>query len=133
MDHTRVTTIAGISLIGIVLLLPCASCVVSERASSGRTEALQAEPAAKAEDSDSRSDAASRRVPLGDAQIGVGRRHDPAWVTHHGGCGDEQGESIAVSPAGLYIGGDTTTAWFGAFNDPCTAAGPHEREDCADG
>ena len=43
MDHTRVTTIAGISLIGIVLLLPCASCVVSERASSGRTEALQAD------------------------------------------------------------------------------------------
>jgi hypothetical protein len=114
MDHTRVSRIAGVSLIASSVLLPCTSCVVSEPASGGRAEALLA-------------------GPLGEAQIGVGRLHDPAWVTQYGGPGDEQGEGIAVSRAGLYIGGDTTSAWFGAFNDPCSAAAPHEGEDCADG
>ena len=132
MDSTRVPRIAGVSLIASWLLLPCASCVVSERASGGGTEAQLAGLTATAERSDSRRDAESRRVPLAEAQIGVGRRHDPAWVTHYGGPGDEQGESIAVSPASLYIGGDTTSEWFGKFRDPCAAAAPHEGEDCAD-
>ncbi len=69
---------------------------------------------------------------LGASQIGIGRRHDPAWVTHYGGAGDDQGEGLALLGAAIYIGGDTSSAWFGAFDDPCAETGEHAGEDCAD-
>ena len=69
---------------------------------------------------------------LGASQIGIGRAHDPAWVTHLGGAGDDQGEGLAVLGDAIYIGGDTSSSWLGTFADPCTATGDHEGEDCAD-
>ena len=69
---------------------------------------------------------------FGESQIGVGIDHDPAWVTELGGPRNDQGEGLAVAGADVFLSGDTTSAWFGPFADPCVATGNHEGDDCAD-
>jgi hypothetical protein len=68
----------------------------------------------------------------GSAVIGVGRAHDPSWVTLLGGSGDDHAFAVHASAGGLFVGGGTSSAWFGSFTDPCVAAGEHAGEDCGD-
>lgn len=71
---------------------------------------------------------------LGAAHIGIGVAHDPAWVTQLGGPGDDEALAVAASAAGVYVGGSTSSAWFGPFVDACDPNIPpdHVGEDCAD-
>jgi hypothetical protein len=72
--------------------------------------------------------------PRGAAEIGIGVRHDPTWVTHHGGPGDDEVLAIAVADATVYLAGKTTSSWFRPFEDACDPGIPaqHAGEDCGD-
>jgi hypothetical protein len=69
---------------------------------------------------------------LGSAQIGIGRRHDPAWITQYGALGDDEAMAVHASSSAVLLGGRTTSAWFGAFSDPCAEVGADAGRDCGD-
>jgi hypothetical protein len=69
---------------------------------------------------------------LGATQISIGLAHNPGWVTHVGGPGDDEAFAVRASAAGVFVAGETSSDLFDTFDDPCKATGEHEGEDCAD-
>jgi hypothetical protein len=69
---------------------------------------------------------------LGVAQIGIGRLHDPAWITRLGGSADDEAAAVHASATEIYVGGHTASDWFRTSPDPCVACGNHFGDDCGD-
>ncbi len=81
---------------------------------------------------DAAADGASGR---GAAQIGVGRPHDPAWITQVGGPADDDAWALSVDNGAIFLGGSTTGSWFASFIDACLTSDPDagvEMVDCGD-
>src|SRR5262245_6729291 len=53
---------------------------------------------------------------FGESQIGVGHAHDPAWVTHLGGPGNDEAFGVTAAAAGVFVSGETASAMFGPFD-----------------
>jgi hypothetical protein len=120
----------------LVLLLVAAGC--AEKDPVGHDPAGDADTDADADtdtdtDADTEADADVDTGPLlGASWIGIGRAHDPTWVTQLGTPALDDAWTVAVAPEGTFLGGMTTGSWFAPFLDPCLDTAHGSPFDCGD-